>query len=542
MLVYVLTFCFYRKTSLLNALRGRTKSGGRVHVEMGLRLNDSPIDPNDAEFRKSVSFVPLEDDLYDTVSVREAIQFSAKLRLPWSTTNATIEKLVSKSLQELGLSTCANKRIGDLSIGEKKRISIGIELIAKPNFLFLDEPTSNLESLAAMQVCTLLKKAANAGVSVLFSIQQPTSEIFSSCFEHLIILQKGRVMFQGSGDSVSEYFAARGFPCPSHFNPGDWALFVAQKHPIVTLEKMGFYATEERFAIKGNLDSSDDSKQKNVPATTNKALTPPGYATQVCMLLKREYVSVRRSPAPTVTRLCLTTFISVLIGGVFFGVGRESPSDSFNLQSQVGGLIVLLIAVMFCAVENAVLPFPKERRVFLRESEHHYSALAYSTSRFLTESVKTGLESSIMTTLIYYLVGYEGSYSMFLAITFALAMASSAMGSFLGGVSSGSEKRAQQLVAVVFLPQLIFSGYFVTPELIPSFLRWCQWLCAFTYSSRLLIVEEFYECSKDANEAERCDNLLGKFDAHPDESALYWGVIAAFFVIFRGASMFFLKP
>jgi len=234
-----------------------------VQVEIDLRLNDSPVDPNDAEFRKSVAFVPLEDDLYDTVSVREAIQFSAKLRLPRSTTDATIEKLVSKGLQELGLSTCANKRIRDLSIGEKKRISIGIELIAKPNFLFLDEPTSNLESLAAMQVCTLLKKAANVGVTVLFSIQQPTSEIFSSCFEHLIILQKGRVMFQGSGDCVSEYFAARGFPCPSHFNPGDWALFVAQKHPIVTLEKMGFYATEERFAIKGNLDISDDSKQKN---------------------------------------------------------------------------------------------------------------------------------------------------------------------------------------------------------------------------------------------------------------------------------------
>jgi energy-coupling factor transporter ATP-binding protein EcfA2 len=89
--------------------------------------------------------------------------------------------------------------------------------------VFLDEPTSGLDSFSAVQLCQVLKKVANAGASVLFTIHQPSSEIFNS-FDRLILMNKGRVMFQGPVGDVPDYFGERGFPNPPNYNPADWVM------------------------------------------------------------------------------------------------------------------------------------------------------------------------------------------------------------------------------------------------------------------------------------------------------------------------------
>jgi hypothetical protein len=85
------------------------------------------------------------------------------------------------------------------------------------------EPTSGLDSFSAVQLCQVLKKVANAGASVLFTIHQPSSEIFNS-FDRLILMNKGRVMFQGPVGDVPDYFGQRGFPNPPNYNPADWVM------------------------------------------------------------------------------------------------------------------------------------------------------------------------------------------------------------------------------------------------------------------------------------------------------------------------------
>jgi ABC-type multidrug transport system ATPase subunit len=87
----------------------------------------------------------------------------------------------------------------------------------------LDEPTSGLDSYSAVQLCQVLKKVANAGASVLFTIHQPSSDIFKS-FDNLILMNKGRVMYQGPVEQVNEYFAARSNPVPPNYNPADWIM------------------------------------------------------------------------------------------------------------------------------------------------------------------------------------------------------------------------------------------------------------------------------------------------------------------------------
>ena len=105
-------------------------------------------------------------------------------------------------LEELGLTHCADTIVGGpllkgISGGERKRTSVGIELVVRPKMVFLNEPTSGLDSFSAVQLCQVLKKVANAGASVLFTIHQPASEIFTSSFDRLILMSKGVLCTKG---------------------------------------------------------------------------------------------------------------------------------------------------------------------------------------------------------------------------------------------------------------------------------------------------------------------------------------------------------
>ena len=185
------------KTSLLNVLAGRAKSRSGISVQADIRLGKSKVVPHDINIRKSIAFVAQDDSLQTTTTPREAINFSAKLRLPRTTTDEELDEMTTQMLSELGLLECADAIIGgpllkSISGGERKRTSIGVELVVRPAMIFLDEPTSGQDSFAALQCCKVLKKVAKAGASVLLSIHQPSSDIFAS-FDHLILLQQGRL-------------------------------------------------------------------------------------------------------------------------------------------------------------------------------------------------------------------------------------------------------------------------------------------------------------------------------------------------------------
>ena len=125
------------KTSLLNILAGRASSHGRVKITSDVRLNNYAVDPTAIAVRKLIAFVAQDDSLQVTSTPREAIRFSAKLRLPRSTTDHELEKLTTRMITELGLTSCADTMVGGelikgISGGERKRTSVGVELVVKP--------------------------------------------------------------------------------------------------------------------------------------------------------------------------------------------------------------------------------------------------------------------------------------------------------------------------------------------------------------------------------------------------------------------------
>lgn len=131
------------KTSLLNILSGRARSNSKLAIDSDIRMNNFQVDPTDIQVRKQIAFVAQEDSLSFTATPREAIRFSAKLRLPRITTDEEIEDITEKMLAELGLTGCADTMIGGdlikgISGGERKRTSVGVELVVKPSLVFLD--------------------------------------------------------------------------------------------------------------------------------------------------------------------------------------------------------------------------------------------------------------------------------------------------------------------------------------------------------------------------------------------------------------------
>ena len=145
---------------MLNILAGRASSRGRLSISADIRLNNYAVDPTKIEVRQYIAFVAQDDSLQVTATPREAIRFSAKLRLPRSTRDSQLDKLTDRMLTELGLTSCADTIVGGelikgISGGERKRTSVGVELVTKPALVFLDEPTS--ESIAGLCENVMMK-------------------------------------------------------------------------------------------------------------------------------------------------------------------------------------------------------------------------------------------------------------------------------------------------------------------------------------------------------------------------------------------------
>lgn len=212
------------KTTLLTALGGRLsrKLSGKI------TYNGQPIS---GHIRRQTGFVAQDDALYPHLTVFETLLFTALLRLPKSLTREEKVQHVEHVLAELGLTRCRNSMIGGplfrgISGGEKKRVSIGQEMLINPSLLLLDEPTSGLDSTTAMRILTTIKQLASAGRTVITTIHQPSSRLYHM-FDKLILLSEGCPIYYGPASAALEYFSSIGFSTTLTVNPADFLLDLA---------------------------------------------------------------------------------------------------------------------------------------------------------------------------------------------------------------------------------------------------------------------------------------------------------------------------
>ena len=201
---------------------------------------------------------------------------------------------------------------------------------------------------------------------------------------------------------------------------------------------------------------------------------------------------------------------------------------------------MVLMMSMFGTAQPALLAFPEERPVFLREySTNHYSVGAYFASRFTIEATITAVQVLVQLLLSYFLIGLQASFGTMFITTYVLAMASTAMAVMLG-CAVEDPKLGQEMLPILFVPQMLFAGFFVIPELIPSWLRWASYLCSLTYSVRLALIAEFDDCGGGQADI-NCANLLDNIEADEDEAWWYWLVLLILFAAFRLMGLFILR-
>lgn len=197
---------------------------------------------------------------------------------------------------------------------------------------------------------------------------------------------------------------------------------------------------------------------------------------------------------------------------------------------------------MFGTAQPALLAFPEERPVFLREySTNHYSVVAYFVSRLTMEAFITGIQILVMTCITYFMISFQMDYRWMYLTVYSLAMASTALAVLLG-CSVEDAKLATEMLPILFVPQMLFAGFFVAPDLIPSWLRWARYLCTLTYAVRIVLVEEFADCDPGNPEANaNCNRLIESVGADPDETWWNWLVLVCLFCFFRVMALITLR-
>lgn len=172
-----------------------------------------------------------DDVLYPHLTVTETLLYTALLRLPSTISRDEKASIAEAVMIELGLTACRDSIIGNsakrgVSGGERKRVSIGQELLINPSLLFLDEPTSGLDSTTAGRIVLTLSNLTKGNRTVVMSIHQPSSGIFYM-FQKVLLLSGGHPIYFGKASSAMDYIASVGYAPSVQMNPADFLLDIA---------------------------------------------------------------------------------------------------------------------------------------------------------------------------------------------------------------------------------------------------------------------------------------------------------------------------
>ena len=455
------------KTSLLNALSGRSAVSGVIAGEMW--INGARVTP--AQMRHVSNFVPQDDVVIACFTPRQALGYTARLH---GLDAAETEKRVDGILDELHLTEVAGTKIGTighgLSGGQRKRVSIGTDLVQGPSILFLDEPTSGLDSLTSHDVTDLLLHLAkNANILVIATLHQPARDVFLSFGQLILLARGGQLVYDGCPSTAAAYLKMEtGIDHGPYHNPADTCIEAIVHTPerdwtAEWRKNYGAYHMRHktggggRDPAGGALDSSDHH--------TASMFRPR----VVALLLRRNVHELWLTPGGGCAQRATQAFVvGAAEGCVFYNL--DNSQAEYRLK-----LAVLFAAIVFCTnvtTSNTVLVVPSQKVVIARETCNlSYSVVESYVAHVLSLGVLQSLYTICFTVPFLLLLGPEGEYKYFFAIFLALSLVGSVHG-FLVGTVARSFPHAQLMLVTTTIPMLLFSGFLiqesaVSPPLLP---------------------------------------------------------------------------
>ncbi|MFD7622408.1 FHA domain-containing protein [Streptomyces sp. NPDC059802] len=368
------------KSTLLKALTGyRPANQGDVLYD------NRNLYKQFAELRQRIGLVPQDDILHKELTVTKALKYAAKLRFPADTTEAERQARILEVLAELKLDIHKDKKVTSLSGGQRKRVSVALELLTKPSLIFLDEPTSGLDPGMDRDVMQLLRGLADDGRTVLV-VTHSVAEL-AICDKLLVMAPGGSVAYFGPPEEALNFFGyttwADVFSAFENYRDYDWA---------------GRWRGSQHYQMyAADIDAVAAQSVRMPPPQQMRPPKPQSWSAQLWTLMRR-YVSVIASDKGFMGLMVILPAVLGVVSVVIpakFGLAPPDPPSRFN---SAAGTIMLILAVGMCfsGAANSVRELIKERVIYERERATGLSRSAYLMSKVIVLGVITAIQGVII--------------------------------------------------------------------------------------------------------------------------------------------------
>uniref|UniRef100_A0A7N0VMG2 ABC transporter domain-containing protein n=1 Tax=Kalanchoe fedtschenkoi TaxID=63787 RepID=A0A7N0VMG2_KALFE len=477
------------KSTLLDALSSRLATNAFLSGTILLNGRKTKLSFGTA------AYVTQDDTLIGTLTVKETILYSARLRLPDKMPKSEKIALVESTIMEMGLQDCANTVIGNwhlrgISGGEKRRVSIALEILMRPRLLFLDEPTSGLDSASAFFVTETLRNLSRDGRTVIASIHQPSSEVFE-LFDRLYLLSSGKTVYFGQASDAYEFFAQAGFPCPALRNPSDHFLrcinsdfdkvkatlkgsmklrFEISEDPLekittaeATRTLIEYYRTSQYYyAVKAKIDEMSQVKGTVLDSGGSQA----SFLRQVYTLTKRSFVNMSRDFGYYWLRLVIYVVVTICIGTIYLNVGT-----SYGAILARGACASFVFGFVTFMSIGGFPSFVEDMKVFQRERLNgHYGVTAFVLSNTLSGTPFLIMITFISGTICYFMVGLHPGFTRYLFFVLCLYASVTVVESLMMAIASVIPNFLMGIIVGAGIQGIfmLVSGYFRLPNDIPK--------------------------------------------------------------------------
>src|SRR5437588_1577684 len=460
------------KSMLMNALNGmRRTSSGRVLI------NNLELYQHIDSLKQSIGYVPQDDIIHRELTVYRTLYYVARLRLSRDVPASEIDQIISEVLDVTGLSDRRDVLVSQLSGGQRKRVSIAVELITKPSVIFLDEPTSGLDPATEERIMKLFRQIAESGRTVILTTHAMENV---RLFDRVVVLLRGKLIFYGTPTEALEFVGANSFV--DLYNKLDAPV----ESEIAGLESFPPKATKaQRITYEQRLEEIADgvaNEWRGRFAATDfhrryieqplslvqqevQAAPPPRRrggiidALRQWATLVRRYAEVLASDKWNLAILFGQAPIIALL--TYLVVGKNDPRDF--------PYFILALGSVWFGTSVAARELVKERPIFERERMVNLGLVSYVASKLFVLSFIVGLQTTLLfaTLKILHFAGLISLPGYFLGLPQLLVlvltgMVGIALGLFISALVKTSEV-ATSLVPLILIPQILFAGLVTVP-------------------------------------------------------------------------------
>ncbi|RHY23189.1 hypothetical protein DYB32_009282, partial [Aphanomyces invadans] len=515
------------KTTLLDILADRVSSG---EISGEIEVNGKPRDKN---FRLLTSYVAQEDSLLGSFTVLETLRYAAKLSVAKTVSAIERESRVQEAIDDMGLRSCEHTIVGDifrkgLSGGQKRRLSIAIELLSHPTILLLDEPTSGLDSASTYALIKYIANLAKQNRTIVCTIHQPSSVVYNM-FDNVMILSKGSTAFFGPPSASLTHFASIGHPCPQFTNPGEFFLQLVntdfEGHADIDAISMAFTTSDLNKSLHAGIQTDRTTLASiQLPKEFKNDMRPSALA-QLAMLLHRNSLNNVRNPGVYGVRIVMYIMLSLMVGSVY--VFNTSEEDLTALLFYVQAFLVFMSV--------AVLPFFIEQRVvFNRErANNSLSVGSYVVANFLAALPGIFLIALVSSGIVVGLAGLNSFGYFLLNLFLSLVVAESLM--HVLGATAPHYIIGIALGAGVFGMFMLVEGFMVPYKSIPSGWRWVHYIAFHSYSFKSFMYKQFEPMKTPASQA-----ILKRFNIEEVDVDAYMIVLVGYALLLQVVFAFIL--